>query len=133
MATPPGGGAVLGSRADSSIRWSDQIAGNSGAVDTFNQRYIRFRVRSKRKSMVGSHGLGGVITISTPTGSVLVTKIAQDTDHSAAWNLRGKRSEMAMLLPGLLPNSKVNCDTIVLVQIVVVTHRPVLSGGGSLG
>jgi hypothetical protein len=33
MATPPGGGAALGSRADSSIRWSDQIAGNSGAVD----------------------------------------------------------------------------------------------------
>ena len=77
--------------------------------------------------MVGSPGLGGMITVSFPTGSVVVTSIAQDTDHSAAWNLRGKRSELAMLLPGLLPNSQTDTESAVLVQVVVVAHRPMFS------
>ena len=80
--------------------------------------------------MVGCAGTGGVISISTPTGFVLVTKISHDTNHSAAWNLKGKRSELAMLLPGLVPNSKTDNEIIVLVQIVVVAHRYVLGGGG---
>ncbi len=80
--------------------------------------------------MVGGAGTGGVISISTPTGSVVVTRISQDTDHSAAWNLRGKSSELAMLLPGLLPNRETENEIIVLVQVVVVAHRYVLGVGG---
>ncbi len=68
-----------------------------------------------------------MITVSFPTGSVVVTSIAQDTDHSAAWNLRGKHSDLAILLPGLLPKCKTATESTVLVQVVVVAHRPMFS------
>jgi hypothetical protein len=64
-----------------------------------------------------------MITIATPVGCVVVTRIGQDTEHSVAWSLRGPARVLRQLLPGLLPNAHSAYESAVLAQITVVAHK----------